>query len=118
MNIPDHLRKHRIIHRAIPLDLLPTPEDLERVDAMDPCECPRRYCWWWATLSLDWDKSIAEGCTFDKHKHPSFGRRPFPEGDFPCKRLDPASPHDHYEPHDANMIEDAIPDGRWDCPPG
>lgn len=116
MTIPDDLRKLRIIHRDLPLHLLPTPDDLRRVDAMSPCECPRRYCWHWRSLSLEWDISVAEGCDANRTGHNIHGRVIPPFHTTRCKRLDPASPHDHYEPREPAMIEDAIPDGRWDCP--
>ncbi|PCI10103.1 hypothetical protein COB72_04230 [bacterium] len=116
--MPNHTneRTHRLITKGLPLDLLPTEQDLQRVDTMTPCQCPRRYCWWWRTLSLDWDTSIAQGCAFDQTKHPTFGDPSHPPQDIPpCNRLDATSPLDHYEPRDPALLEDGLTPARWIC---
>lgn len=112
---PNHERTHRLITKGYPLDLLPTEEELECVDEMASCVCPRRYCWHWNWINHAWDKSIAEGCGANRTGTNIHGRRIDPSHTTPCKRLDPSSTKDHFEPREPSMIEDGIPEGRWDC---
>jgi len=112
---PKHERTHRLIDKLVPIRLLPTEEDLQRVDEMNPCDCPRRYCWHWKTQSLEWDMPVSACCQahFRGVNHKG---DPIPAmHDTPCKRLDPSSPKDHFEPREPAMLEDGIPEGRWDC---
>ncbi len=113
---PKHERTHRLISKGYPLDVLPTEEELERVDQMNPYECPRRYCWHWRSLGHEWDIPPSEGCDADRKKINYLGN-PIPRmHNSPCKRAHPSSPHDHFETRDPAMLEDGIPNGRWDCP--
>lgn len=115
MHDPNYERTHRLITKGYPLDILPTEEELERVDQMDPCECPRRYCWHWNWINHAWDKSLAEGCGANRTGTNIHGRPIHPFHTTPCKRLDPSNPKDHFEPNEPAMLEDGIPEGRWDC---
>src|SRR3954451_12318573 len=75
-------------------EIAPTKEDLARTAALPPSECPRRYCWWWASLAFEWELTPKEGCTFlTARKHPDWKYT-----DIPCCRSDPSSPLDHFEP--------------------
>lgn len=38
---PNHERTHRLITKGLPLNLFSIEEDLQRVDEMNPCDCPR-----------------------------------------------------------------------------
>jgi|GEM_PF-5058486 len=110
-----HKRTQRQIMKEIPLELLPTEEDLQRVDKMDPCDCPRRYCWHWRSLSLEWDIPVSRGCDADRVKINWKGKQIPRAHDTPCKRRHSESPHDHYEPRDPTFIEDGLPIDRWNC---
>ncbi|MBO6740219.1 MAG: hypothetical protein JJ916_10195 [Phycisphaerales bacterium] len=112
---PKRERTSRLIDKRVPIHLLPTEVDLQRVDEMNPCDCPRRYCWHWKTLSLDWDQSVSEGCEAHVSRVNYKGTAIPAMHDTPCKRLDPSNPKDHFEPREPAMLEDGIPDGRWDC---
>lgn len=112
---PKHERTQRLVDKRVPIHLLPTEEDLQRVDEMNPCDCPRRYCWHWKTLSLDWDTSVSEGCEAHVSRVNYKGKTIPAMHDTPCKRLDPSNPKDHFEPREPAMLEDGIPVGRWDC---
>ena len=64
--------------------------------------CPRRYCWWWHSLSFTWEASIAAGCRLTQP-----GSSPFPP-DVPCCRLDPTSARDFYEPREPHLEADGF----------
>ena len=71
--------------------------------------CPRRYCWWWQSLGLRWDRTPAQGCQL-----------PFVEPiggwhytQLPCRRADPASPVDHYETQPDTLREDSVSPDAW-----
>lgn len=40
----------------------PSAEDLARAANIPPDQCPRQYCWWWRSLTFDWDLTPEEGC--------------------------------------------------------
>jgi hypothetical protein len=47
----------------IHLSVVPSPAELEQArERLSRESCPRRYCWYWRTLSYDWELSPAEGC--------------------------------------------------------
>lgn len=87
----------------------PSPEDLERGAAIPPCECPRRYCWWWISLSFEWHLTSTEGCTFLKaKKHPDWRY-----ADIPCCRSASSSFLDHFEPREPQIEADGIDGSGW-----
>jgi hypothetical protein len=48
--------------RALPLFAAP-PADVEMARArLTREQCPRRYCWYWHSLSFDWDTKPEDGC--------------------------------------------------------
>jgi len=82
----------------------PTTEDLSEARKLTSKDCPRRYCWWWHSLSFDWEMSIDEGCKFlVSKKHIDWNH-----ADTPCCRCDPNSNIDHFEPRDPQIIQDEI----------
>jgi hypothetical protein len=83
------------------------PEDIERAAQLPLTDCPRRYCWWWRSLSFDWDLSLEQGC----RRHESEG------GGTPCCRRDPTSTVDHYEPREPHLMEDGFEVDRFDRAP-
>ncbi len=84
-------------------------EDLKRASMIPNDACPRRYCWWWRTLSFDWGLTPAEGCTW-----PEAEKRPhWHYIDIPCKRSDPASEIDHFEPREPHIEADSIDASGW-----
>jgi hypothetical protein len=87
----------------------PSPEDIERAKQIDRRECPRRYCWWWRSLAFDWDLSVEEGCRFLKAQKPPG----WIHEDLPCRRCDPASIADHYEPREPHLLEDGFEETDW-----
>ena len=86
---------------------VPTEEDIERARLLTDSSCPRRYCWWWRTLSFDWDTDVTQGCTFGSSEKPP----DWPKSEQACCRLDVTSSADHFEPRDPHMIEDGIVPG-------
>src|SRR6476659_5036802 len=86
----------------------PTTADLEKARQLRACSCPRRYCWWWRSLGFDWKVNIIDGCTFLQTNKPGGWKN----SDQPCRRAVPASEYDHFEPREAALIADHLPD-RW-----
>jgi len=86
-----------------------TPDDLSRAASIPADACPRRYCWWWVSLSFDWQLTASEGCTFLKVK-----KLPgWQYADLPCCRSDAASPIDHFEPRDPQIEVDGVDASQW-----
>jgi hypothetical protein len=90
-----------------------TPEDVARASNLRPDECPRRYCWWWRSLSFEWDISLSEGCVYDARKHPRFLDPSWTDRDAPCCRRDPTSSVDRFESRDPHLEEDGFNAKRW-----
>ena len=86
----------------------PSPEDLERARAMSCDDCPRRYCWWWVSLAFEWDKTIADGCTFDASVERGVVSTQWPHRESPCKRNTKHGNADHYEPREPHLMEDGF----------
>ncbi len=82
----------------------PSDADLARARALPQGACPRRYCWWWHSLSFDWDMAVRDGCTFMTSEKPPG----YPVPDCPCKRVDKSSNIDHFEPREPHLIEDGM----------
>jgi hypothetical protein len=85
-----------------------TDDDLRRAKEIPSDACPRRYCWWWASLSFDWNVPVKDGCTVvesddlpPKYRH------------IPCCRSERSSPIDHFEPRVPHILEDGIDASRW-----
>ena len=85
----------------------PTAEDLDRARSLPASACPRRYCWWWHSLSFTWDTEPVQGCTFATAEKPRGQRYP----DEPCCRAVPSSRVDHYEPRDRQNLGEGGPCG-------
>jgi hypothetical protein len=84
--------------------------DIELAMRLPDDACPRRYCWWWTSLSFEWHLTPTEGCTFLTSK-----QRPprIKYSDVPCCRCDPGSSVDHFEPREPDLEEDGIDPARW-----
>lgn len=81
-----------------------TSKDISLAQALPWHECPRRYCWWWQSLSFDWNTSVVEGCRYVVSEHPPNNRFPTT----PCVRCDPSSRIDQYEPREPHLVEDGF----------
>jgi hypothetical protein len=95
------------------LQQIRSPEDIARALAISLNQCPRRYCWWWRSLAFKWDIDVYQGCTFVSDRDRGKVDPKWPMQAWPCRRADPASPADHYEPRDSALIEDGIETQRW-----
>jgi hypothetical protein len=87
----------------------PLLQDLERASQIGSNKCPRRYCWWWKSLGFEWELEAIEGCTWMDSPKPSHWR--FTE--FPCKRCDPSSVIDHFEPREPHIQSDGVDASDW-----
>ena len=85
------------------------PEDIERAKGIGHTECPRRYCWWWRSLSFEWNLPVKNGCTFLEVRKPP----DWPNGDLPCRRCNSSSVADHYEPREPHLMEDGFEETDW-----
>jgi hypothetical protein len=90
----------------------PSSEDLVVAQQLSADACPRRYCWWWKSLSFEWDVSVPIGCTFLQAEKP----KAWKNCDVPCFRSGAESDVDHFEPRDAQLIEDHIDGSKWQKP--
>jgi hypothetical protein len=90
----------------------PSPENLVRAASIPSDQCPRRYCWWWRSLSFDWDLTPLEGCTFLASPKP----RGTTNADVPCRRCDSSSALDQYEPREPHILDDGFAVPRWHSP--
>ena len=91
----------------------PTLQDIAKAKELDKASCPRRYCWWWRSLSFEWPVPIKEGCTFETAAPKSNVIRP---PYTPCRRKDPQFRTDHYEPREPHLLEDGFDVSRWSPP--
>src|SRR5436305_1405604 len=48
--------------RALPLFAAPPAEVEEARERLTREQCPRRYCWYWHSLSFDWALKPEDGC--------------------------------------------------------
>jgi hypothetical protein len=92
--------------------ITPSPEDLARAASIPAQECPRRYCWWWRSLSFDWELTPSEGCTFSTSPKPPG----MTNADVSCRRCDSSSAVDHYEPREPHILKDGFAVPRWHSP--
>ncbi len=98
-------------HRAF-RHVVPSSEETSRARSLPADACPRRYCWWWRTLSFTWQVSVTDGCTFPRDKKPDW----WPQPDRPCCRSVPDSPAGHYESRGPMLDEVGTDGSRWlDC---
>lgn len=87
-----------------------SPEDIVRARSLSVLtDCPRRYCWWWQSLSFDWDTPVAVGCTFLQCQKPP----EWPDPKIPCCRCVPGSGVDQYEAREPHLREDGFDDRRF-----
>ena len=88
--------------------LPPTADDLRRAQALAATECPRRYCWFWHSLTFDWGMPVSEGCAWLEEEFA------IEVNDFsPCSRCEPSAPRDHYEPREPQLLEDGFAEDRF-----
>jgi hypothetical protein len=87
----------------------PSADDLVRAASIPADQCPRRYCWWWRSLSFEWEVTPSVGCTFlTSPKPPGMAN-----ADTPCCRCDASATVDHYEPREPHLLEDGFAVPRW-----
>jgi hypothetical protein len=48
--------------RALPLFAAPPADVEEARERLTREQCPRRYCWYWHSLSFDWEMKPEDGC--------------------------------------------------------
>ena len=87
----------------------PTSDDIERARGLSARQCPRRYCWWWQSLSFDWETPVKCGCAFPTKTKPDW----WPGSESPCMRAVAESKYDHFEPREPHLIEDGLSPDRW-----
>lgn len=95
------------------LAALPTKAELAMARAQAPTACPRRHCWWWRSLSFEWEVSVERGCTFMAERDSDWRPTDWPDRDRPCKRCDPTSTIDQFEPREPHMMEDGFVPDHW-----
>lgn len=87
----------------------PSANDIERAQRLPADACPRCYCWWWQTLSFDWETPVTQGCRFmHVKKHPTY-EHPHE----PCVRCVQTSTYDHFEPREPHLLEDGLDGVNW-----
>lgn len=86
------------------LSVTPSEEDLERARRLPLDACPRRYCWWWRTLTFDWETAVADGCEYLDHPKPSH----WENTNTPCCRSEVWTGIDHYESRGLHLTEDGF----------
>jgi hypothetical protein len=91
------------------LAVAPSLDDLIRAGNIPADQCPRRYCWWWQSLTFDWEMTPMEGCTFQASSKPLSMKN----AEVPCRRCDSSSTVDHYEPREPHLLEDGFAVPRW-----
>ena len=84
-------------------------KDLDKASQIPANECPRRYCWWWHTLSFDWEIEPSDGCLWMQADKPSSWHFK----DVPCCRADTESKIDHFETRGPHIEGDGIDPSRW-----
>lgn len=86
-------------------------QDLERARrTLKPTDCPRRYCWYWRTLSFEFDIPIIVGCEL-KDKYPWAAH---PDSPLECSRVDGRRElPDYYEPREPHLREDGCPENYF-----
>ncbi len=82
----------------------PSDKDISLAQALPWYECPRRYCWYWQTLSFDWDTPVSQGCRYLRAEHSTNALSP----NSACVRSDPSSCIDQYEPREPHLLEDGL----------
>jgi len=94
----------------------PSPAELQQArERLTRESCPRRYCWYWHTLSFDWDVSPEQGCKVGERQiHRLLLERRTGEALPPwqqCCRAsgDPEHP-DYYEPREPHLEADGWPE--------
>ena len=90
----------------------PSDHDIVKARNIPRTSCPRRYCWWWRSLSFDWDIDAADGCTFLVSEKP----RGIRGAAYPCSRVDRTSHFDHFEPREPHILEDGFNCRHWLTP--
>jgi hypothetical protein len=105
---PDEIPQGRTKGRLL-VAVMPSSDDLVRAASIPVDQCPRRYCWWWRSLSFDWDVTPLEGCAFLTSPKP----RNMANTDVSCRRCDPSSTVDQYEPREPHLLEDGFAVPRW-----
>lgn len=89
--------------------ITPSADDIEKAKLLAVDACPRRYCWWWRSLSFEWNVPVEVGCTYLRAEKPPSWRMP----DAPCVRCNPDSTVDQFEPREPHMLEDGVDGTAW-----
>lgn len=89
-----------------------TAADIRKARRWPSSACPRRYCGWWLSSGFHWDLDPAEGCRW--RESDAAWRRGL--RGTPCRRCDPASTQDFYEPVEPYLREDGFRADRFQCP--
>jgi len=87
----------------------PSERDIAVAREIHADACPRRYCWWWRTLSFTWQLSPAEGCAFLVAEKPKWWKHQ----ETACMRAVTSSTTDHFEAREAQLIEDGFETDYW-----
>jgi hypothetical protein len=99
------------------LSVTPSPAELEEARKRLTREsCPRRYCWYWHTLTFDWDITPEQGCEVaERHGHRLRLERETGQPLAPyqqCCRASGNPQHpDYYEPREPHLQADGWPEG-------
>jgi hypothetical protein len=94
----------------------PSPAEVERARSqLSRQSCPRRYCWYWHTLSFDWHLKPEEGCEVgSRHIHRLVleGKQgqAVPEWQQCCRATGNPQHADYYEPREPVLREDGWPE--------
>lgn len=97
------------------LSVVPSPDELEQAQKRLSREsCPRRYCWYWHTLSFDWDLSPADGCEVgERHITKLLLERAkgesVPAWHVCCRASGNQRQADYYEPREPHLEADGWP---------
>ena len=82
----------------------PSAEDVARAGELPLTACPRRYCWWWKSLTFDWETRVADECEWLAATKPLHWEFP----NVPCCRAVPETEIDHYEPREPHLEADGF----------
>jgi hypothetical protein len=96
--------------RTLPLFAAPPAEVAEARERLTREECPRRYCWYWHSLSFDWEWKPEDGCGV-AHEHFGDARLKRQRAEVrPWRRCCRASGNpqdmDYYEPREPHLQAD------------
>lgn len=97
------------------LSVVPSPAEVEKArELLSRESCPRQYCWYWHTLSFDWEMSPSEGCEVaERHIARLLLERaqsePVPAWQVCCRATENSQHPDFYEPVEPHLTADGWP---------